>query len=286
MAQRLFDGGLLDDHRGFVAGLDLHALQGDGGRAEAEARVIVLLVGAQADATQADLYRLATVAALQVDIDLRQFTVHAHVAAVLVRLEVEGGGGDAHAAVLVFEIQRGGAQIAGLAAVVADGHVTHQRHFAGGGVEQLLCQRRAFEFEVTLRGDRHQLATGQARDGEGAVLEAILQQQGVMFGVAFVVRHFDVDLVTRGAGQQAALEAEQGEADIGTGADAHLAQLEVGLLDGITGGRFDLGAGVEGGGAEEGQGDGNGECEFFHGSILCGGWADVLSAGGWQAAAL
>jgi len=90
----------------------------------------------------------------------------------------------------------------------------------------------------------------------------------------------------RGAGEQAAFEAEQGEADLGTGADAHLAQLEVGLVDGITGGRFDLGAGVEGGGAEEGQRYGNGECELFHGGILCGGWADVLSAGGWQAAAL
>ena len=284
-AQCLLDGGLLDDHGGFVAGLDFHALQGDGGRPEAETVVVILLVGAQADAAQAHLYRLATVAALQVDIDFRQLAVHAYVAAVPVRLEVEAGGGDAHAAV-VFDIQRGRAQIAGLAAVVADGHLAHQRHFAGGGVEQLLRQRRAFEFEVALRGDRHQLAAAQARDGKGAVFEAIVQQQGVVLGVAFVIRYVDVDLVARGAGQQAAFEAEQGEADIGTGADAHLAQLEVGLVDGIAGGRFDLSAGVESGGPEERQGYGYGERELFHGSILCGGWADVLSAGGWQAAAL
>ncbi len=118
------------------------------------------------------------------------------------------------------------------------------------------------------------------------MFEAIVQQQGVVLGVAFVIRYVDVDLVARGAGQQAAFEAEQGEADIGTGADAHLAQLEVGLVDGIAGGRFDLGAGVESGGTEKGQGYGYGERELFHGSILCGGWADVLSAGGWQAAAL
>ena len=58
------------------------------------------------------------------------------------------------------------------------------------------------------------------------------------------------------------------------------------LLDGSASSRFSLGAGVKGSGADESQRHGNDKYEFFHGNILCGGWADVLSADGWQAAAL
>jgi len=139
--------------------------------------------------------------------------------------------------------------------------------------------------EVILSGDRHQLTTGQARGGEWTMLDAVLQQHRVLLGFAFIM-NFNVDLVAGSAGQQTALETEQLQADAGTAADGYLAQLDIGLVNGIASGRFDLSTGVKGGGPNHSQGYGNSECELFHGSILCYGWVDVLSADGWKAAAL
>ncbi|VXD02292.1 DNA mismatch repair protein MutS (modular protein) [Pseudomonas sp. 9Ag] len=118
------------------------------------------------------------------------------------------------------------------------------------------------------------------------MLDAVFQQHGVLPGLAVAVLNLDVDLIAGAAGKQTAFETEHFDGDVGTGSNAHLAQLDIGLLDGITGSRFNLGAGVNSGAADEDQWNGYGKCDFFHGNILCGGWADVLSAGGWQAAAL
>ncbi|BAP77419.1 DNA mismatch repair protein MutS [Pseudomonas sp. MT-1] len=113
-----------------------------------------------------------------------------------------------------------------------------------------------------------------------------MQQHSELPGLAVSVLGLDVDLIAGVTGQQAAFETEHFDGNLGSGPNAHLAQLDIGLLDGIASSRFNLGAGVKGSGADESQRYGSGKYEFFHGNILCGGWADVLSAGGWQAAAL
>jgi len=76
LLQYFVNGRVLDDYGRSIAGLEVHALEGDARITKSEAIGILLLVGCHADASQAQSYRLAG-GAEQNGVDLRKLAVHA-----------------------------------------------------------------------------------------------------------------------------------------------------------------------------------------------------------------